>query len=82
MVNDGRRIENGDVREIAGLQKPAAFQMFALRGKRGDFSNGSFQRQEMSVANIVPEKTWYGAHGARMLMRFVGGTVQGHFTSV
>src|SRR4029077_16516061 len=50
-VDDFSGVEDGDVREIAGLEKAAIGEMFALRGKRSDFADGRFERHEMFVAN-------------------------------
>src|SRR6266849_8360913 len=82
VVDDGCRIEDSDIREIAGLQEAATIEMFPLRGKRCDFANGGFEGQEMPVANVMSEKTRHGAHSAGMRMRFVRGTVKRHFIGV
>src|SRR5919108_3582019 len=56
--------------------------MFALGGKRSDFSDGSFQRQEMLVADVMAEKARHGAETTRMLVWSVSRSVQRHFIAV
>src|SRR5712691_9999006 len=82
MVDDGLRIKDGYVGKVAGFQQTATVEMFALGRKRSDLANRRFERQEMSVADVVAEETRHGAHGARMRVRFVRGAVEGHFAGV
>jgi len=82
MVDDGLRIKDGYVGKVAGFQQTATVEMFALGGKRSDLANRRFERQEMSVADVMAEETRHGAHGARMRVRFEHGAVKGHFASV
>src|SRR5260370_74567 len=43
VVHNRRRVENGDVGEVAGLKETAALKMFTLGGKRSDFADSGFE---------------------------------------
>src|SRR6266699_4124340 len=76
VVDDRCRIKDGNVREVAGLQEAAAFEVLALRRKRGDLAKGRFEGHKVPVANVVSQKTRHGAESAGMRVRFVGGSVK------
>src|SRR5712692_9474816 len=81
-VDDFRGIENRNVREIAGFEEAAVLQMLALRGKRGDFADGHFQRQKMLVTHVAAEESGHGAEGAGVGVRLEDRAIEGHLIGV
>src|SRR4051812_8193712 len=65
-VDDGLRIEDGDVGEPARLEPAAVDEPEVVRGETGEPSHRLRQRDEALVAAVVAEKPGEGAVRARM----------------
>src|SRR5215469_1600706 len=82
VVNDGRGIENRDIREKSFPQQASISQSFPLRWERGDFPNCLLKRQKMFVTHVVAQKTRHGSEGARMGMRLEQWSIERHLIGI
>src|SRR5215471_7365485 len=69
VIDNSCRIEDGDVREVAGLEQTALRKMCALRGKGSDLADGGLQRKEVLVTCVVSEEARHGSKRAGMRVR-------------
>jgi len=71
MVDDGRWVEDGDVGEVARLEEPTVFEVFALGGQRSDLCELRIRVTEMLATDVAAEEARHRTHGARMGVRLI-----------
>lgn len=81
-VDDGPRIEHGHVGKETFLEQAASAEMFPLRRQRGDLAHRLFQRQQMQIAAVVPQKPRHRPKRAGMGVRLKEQSVQGQLAGI
>src|SRR5688572_3313221 len=66
VVDDRRRIENGDIGEDSRLQEPAIVQPYTLCSKRSHFPNRELERDHRILSHVASEYSREGAEPAWM----------------
>src|ERR1051326_509155 len=66
VVADGSGIKDGDIGKITRLEQTAVAEALALCRQRRHFANALLERQQVKIADVMPEKPRHGAEGPRM----------------
>ena len=56
VILDGRRVEDGDVGEVAGRQSAALADLEIGGGQRGQAADGLFERDDLLVARVFAQE--------------------------
>src|SRR5947207_483519 len=81
-IFQGSGVEDSYVSKISFFEQATVKQPLTLCGQGSHFTDSLFERKQMQIPDIVPEKTRHGAESARVSVRFVKWSVERRLAGV